>query len=365
MNDRPGGVAAVYDSRMTSSSRLVTCAFLAACGGPPHPAAAPVPAPALPATVPATVRLPLPGGGPDGIMMDFLLFNPRTHTVWVPAGNTGAVDVVDVTTEKLTRIAGFKTQDVERHGKKRTVGPSSATLGAPGTVYVGSRGDFTVCAFDEHSLAKQACGILDSMPDGIAYVPATREVWVTTPRDKSVRILDGATLVQKARLAFDGEPEGYAVDSARGRFYTNLEDKDRTLAIALDSHAIVATWQPNCGDEGPHGLRLAEPDGKLLVACSAAVHVLDVASGAVVGTAQVGDGVDDLDYLAATHTIYAGGARAGSLAVLALHPDGSLAPLRTVTTAPGARNGVATDTGKVYLAHGQGSELIVVAPPRE
>src|SRR5262249_4058571 len=165
-----------------------------------------------------------------------------------------------------------------------TVGPSSATLGGDGTVYVGNRGDFTVCAVDDVKLVKRTCGKLDSMPDGIAYVARTKEVWVTTPRDKSVRVLDGATLAQKARLTFEGEPEGFAVDGSPGRFYTNLEDKDVTLAIDLASRKTVATWKPSCGEEGPHGLRLAEPEGFLFVACSTKAETLDVAhDGAILG----------------------------------------------------------------------------------
>ena len=126
------------------------------------------------------------------------------------------------------------------------------------------------------------------MPDGIAYVSTTDEVWVTTPRDKSIRILDGKTLAQKARLPFDGEPEGFAVDTQRHRFYTNLEDKDVTLAIDLASHQTVATWHPNCGEDGPHGLRLAESDGLLFVACSDKAETMDVAhDGAVVGRSRL------------------------------------------------------------------------------
>ena len=48
------------------------------------------------------------------------------------------------------------------------------TLGAAGTVYVGNRGDFSVCAIDDKKLTKGACGTLDAMPDVIAYVAATR-----------------------------------------------------------------------------------------------------------------------------------------------------------------------------------------------
>jgi DNA-binding beta-propeller fold protein YncE len=306
----------------------------------------------------------LPAGGPDGIGMDYLLYNPRTKSVWAPAGNTGSVDVVDVATGKVSRIEGFATQEMERRGKKRTVGPSSATLGPDGTVYVGNRGDFSVCAIDEKKLSKGACGKLDSMPDGISYVAKTNEVWVTTPRDKSVRILDAKTLAQKAKLEFEGEPEGFAPDAKRGRFYTNLEDKDVTLAIDLASHKTVATWKSTCGEDGPHGLRLVEADGVLLVACSTRVETLDVThDGAVLGSVDTGDGVDDVDYTASTRQVYVGASKAATLTIAKLDPKGALTIAAVVPTKDGSRNGVATEAGAVYLSHSKGSELVVATPP--
>ena len=47
----------------------------------------------------AVHELTLPGGTPDGISMDYIAFDPRTNTVWVPAGNSGRVDVIDAATE--------------------------------------------------------------------------------------------------------------------------------------------------------------------------------------------------------------------------------------------------------------------------
>ena len=295
--------------------------------------------------------------------MDYLLFNPRTKTVWVPAGNTGSVDVVDIATGKVSRIEGFATKEVEWHGHKHTVGPSSATLGED-QVFVGNRGDNSICAVDEHKLVKGTCGTLDSMPDGIAYVAKTKEVWVTTPRDKSIRVLDAKSLAQKAKLAFDGEPEGFAVDAVRARFYTNLEDKDVTLAIDLASHRTVATWKPSCGEEGPHGLRLDDKAGHLFVACSTKVETLDAAKdGAILGSVDTGDGNDDLDFAAASRLLYAGSAHAGTLTIATVDPKGALAVSAVVPTAEGARNGVVDDHGKVYLSHSKGSELIVAVPP--
>jgi DNA-binding beta-propeller fold protein YncE len=315
-----------------------------------------------------TVRnVPLPGATGAGVTMDYIAFDPTTRFVWAPAGNTGLVVVIDSTDESLKTIAGFPTAEMGSGDRKRVVGPSSVTIG-DGSVYVGNRADSTVCAFDPRSLAKGACHKLDSMPDGLAYVRGRNEVWVTTPRDKSIRVLDGKTLEEKAKLTYEGNPEGFAVDAAHGRFYTNLEDKDRTLAIDLGTRKTVATWMPNCGEDGPHGLRIDPAASHLFVACSARVEVLDTAhDGRVLSSIDTGDGVDDIDYAPATHLLYAGAARVGQLTVAAVDASGKLTLEARVPTHAGARNPAVTDKGVVYLAHssfGGLTDLVVATPKR-
>jgi DNA-binding beta-propeller fold protein YncE len=349
---------------MTIRRVLVLASLSFACGGGPSPSSSAPAAPAL-ATTYTTSKLALPGGGPAGVGMDYLLYNPRTNTVWVPAGNTGMVDVIDAATGKLASVTGFVTQEVERRGQKRTVGPSVAVLGAPGTVYVGNRGDSSVCAVDERSLAKGACVTLDASPDGMLFVADHRELWVTTPRDASLRVLDAITLAQKARIALDGSPEGFAADPARHRVYTNLEDKDVTLAIDTASHATLATWPSHCGEDGPHGLRLADPEPILLVACDDKIESLDLAhDGAALGAIAIGEGIDDFEYTAADHRVYAGAAKIGTLTIAQLDAKGGLSRIALVPTSVGARNGVVGKDGRIYLSHSQGSELVVVAPQR-
>src|ERR1700688_3211756 len=185
--------------------------------------------------------LPLPDNNAGNVSMDYIAYDPGTNSVWVPGGNTGAVDVVDVATDKVRQIPGFPTKEVETSAGKRVFGPNAVSIGA-GVAYIGNRGDSTVCAFNSASLARGACDHLDSTPDAVVYVAPTKEVWVTTPDDKSIHVLDGKTLEQKAKLDFEGAPEGFAVDAMHGRFYTNLEDKDRTLAIDLKTHETVTNW---------------------------------------------------------------------------------------------------------------------------
>jgi DNA-binding beta-propeller fold protein YncE len=297
--------------------------------------------------------------------MDYIAYDASTNSVWVPGGNTGAVDVVDAATGKVRQIGGLPTREVEGPRGKRVFGPTAASVGQ-GAVYIGNRGDSTVCAFDSATLAKDACGHLDSTPDGVAYVASTKEVWVTTPGDKSIVVFDSKTLTQKAKLTFDGNPEGYAPDAKRARFYTNMEDKDQTLAIDLKTRKTVATWNPSCGKQGPHGLGLDATSGHLFVACSTLVEVLDVGhDGAVLSKVDTGDGVDDIHYEPATHLLYVGAARDAKLTIARADAKGQLTIVAQVPTQAGARNAAVAKDGTVFLAHGGGAKLsaLVVASP--
>ena len=331
----------------------------AGCAGTqPHASAGAAPAA-------STRAIALPGAPAGGVVLDYLAYDRAHRRVWVPAGNTGSVDVVDVGSGAVTRIDGFVTQEMERHGHKRTVGPSSATVG-DGVVFVGNRGDSTVCAFDAATLHKGACAKLDSMPDGLAWVASAKEVWVTTPRDQSVIVLDAASagaLPVKTKMTLAGEPEGYAVDDARGLFYTNLEDKDRTLAIDIKSHQVAKTWMPACGEDGPKGLALDHGRNFLIVACADKVKVLDAGhDGKELSAVATGDGVDNIDYVEARHAVYAGAARAARLTVAVVDALGKLTPESVVPTANGARNAVVTEDGVAYLTDAPEGKILVVTP---
>jgi len=313
-----------------------------------------------------TVRtLALPDKGTGDVSMDYIAFDPSTNGLWVPAGNTGAVDVVDVATGKVRQIPDLPTAEVPARGGTRVLGPSGVSIGN-GVVYIGNRGGSEVCAFNSRTLARVACQHLDARPDGVAYVAPTKEVWVTTPSEQGIRILDASTLAQKAKLTFPGNTEGYAVDAKRGRFYTNLEDKDRTVAVDLKTHETVATWNPACGGGGPHGLGLDVAAGHLFIGCDALAEVMNVGGdGAVLSKVDTGDGVDDIHYESATHLLFVGAARAAKLTIARADQAGKLTTVAQVATRNGARNAVVTKDGTIYLAHGGGVKLpalVVVSP---
>jgi DNA-binding beta-propeller fold protein YncE len=312
-------------------------------------------------TVLSATPIPLPGGAP--VVMDYLVFDAATQTVWVPAGNTGNVDVVD-TSGKVTPIAGFPTAPSPRPGRPN-MGPSSATV-ADGAVWVGNRADRKLCAIDAKSHAKGACVELSSMPDGLAWVATTRELWATTPRDQTITIVslkDKAPGVP-ATLKLDGEPEGYAVDAARGVFYTNLEDKDKTLAIDVKTRKVVSTWAPGCGADGPRGIALDAARRLLFVACTDGAVTLDLAhDGKPVGRLKTGSGVDNIDYHADKRLLYVASGKDATLTIAKIADGGAPTVVGTAPTGAGARVVIVDGKGTAYVADSMGGRLVVVKPP--
>src|SRR5437879_7309279 len=139
-------------------------------------------------------------GATGAVALDCFAYDRATGKLWVPASNTGSVDVIDEKTDTVSQITGFPTGEIERHGKKITVGPTAASIGN-GVVYIGNRGSATICVIDAKSLARDECVPVSAdgavTPDGVVYVAATRELWVT------IRVKAGDNAPAKYLEVFD------------------------------------------------------------------------------------------------------------------------------------------------------------------
>jgi len=315
---------------------------------------------ALPSSLPPHPVALLGRGADGGVSMDYLGYDATTDTVWAPGGNTGRVFVVDAQSERVRAVEGFPTRDVSG----QVVGPSSVTFG-PHSAYVGNRADASVCAVELSTRKRGACVTLDVAPDGLAYVAATQEVWATLPRGKSIAVLavSESGMRQTVQVQLNGVPEGYAVDLRRGRFYTNLQDRDETLALDLTTRAVVARWKTGCGEKGPRGLALDAEGGLLFVACTDGfVGLLLERNGFQVAGLVTGSGVDNPDILPGMKRLFAASGETGMLSFVAYNEQGRLRLLRRLATAPGVRVVVADRRGKAFAADSAAGCLWVAGP---
>jgi len=306
-------------------------------------------------------RINLPrASGP--VALDYFAYDRATGKVWVPASNTGSVDVIDEKTDAVSQITGFPTGEIERRGRKITVGPTAASIG-DGVVYIGNRGNATICIIDARNLALGEClPIVQNnaaiTPDGVVYVAATREIWVTlrtksgdnTPA-KLLEVFDASDpyhLKPKTRIPLDGLAEGYAVDNQRGLFYTNIEDTGSTVAIDVRTHKIIAEWNPGSSDL--QGLALDKARRFLFVACGDHVVSLDAShDGKVLDSLQTGAGLDNIDYSPDAKILYAAASQAATLSIAEVGNDGKFHLKATVPTVKGARGVIAARDETAYL----------------
>ena len=265
----------------------------------------------------------------------------------------GSVDVIDEATDVVSQVTGFATGEIERRGRKITVGPTAASVG-DGVIYIGNRGDATLCVIDAKSLARLECVPVSAdhtvTPDGVVYVAAAREVWLTlrpkagdSAAAKSLEVFDASDpshLKPKTKIPLDGLAEGYAVDNERGLFYTNIEEAGRTVAIDVRSHKIVAKWNPGSNDL--QGLALDNARRFLFVACGDHVVSLDAGhDGKITDSITTGAGLDNIDYSADAKLLYAAASQAATLTVADVDDHGKFHLKATVPTVKGARGVIA------------------------
>jgi DNA-binding beta-propeller fold protein YncE len=195
-------------------------------------------------------------------------------------------------------------------------------------------------------------------PDGVVYVEATRELWITlrpqagdSAPAKRLEVFgasDPHHLKPKMKIPLENLAEGYAVDNQHGIFYTNIEEAGKTVAIDLHSHKVIATWNPGSADL--QGLALDPARRFLFVACGDHVVSIDAGHGGkVLDSIATGPGLDNIDYSADAKLLYAAASQAATLTIAEVGDDGKFHLKATVPTVKGARGVVAGKGETAYL----------------
>ena len=70
----------------------------------------------------APISLP---GASGVVALDYFAYDRSTGKLWVPASNTGNVDVIDENSDAVSQVSGFKTGEVELRGAKSSIRANS------------------------------------------------------------------------------------------------------------------------------------------------------------------------------------------------------------------------------------------------
>ena len=188
-------------------------------------------------------------------------------------------------------------------------------------------------------------------PDAIIYEPARKEVWAFNGRGKSATVIDAQAAKVVATIPLEGKPEFAQADSKAGKVYVNIEDQNAIKVIDTAKHTVSATW-PIAPGESASGMAIDVANHRLFIGCDNKLMLMvDTASGQVVYSVPIGDGVDSNWFDPSTKLVFSSNGGAGTVTVAREESPSVLKVIQTLKTARGART-MALDptTHTIYLA---------------
>ena len=307
-------------------------------------------------TAARAIQLP---GGEGGIGFDDLQYAPVARKLLVPAGRTGKLDLIAPGSSQIVAIEGFTRSE---QSKGHDAGVTSADEGPGGIVFATDRDTRKVMAVDLASRKVVASSALGAGPDYVRFIAAISEVWVTEPREKRIERFAwrARSFAAAGTIEVPDGPESLAADATRA--YTHSW-KGESYAIDLKRGEIVARFQNGCA--GARGIALDAAHGLLFAGCAEGkVTSISLATLQPAGSAPTGKGVDIIAFAPTLRRLYAPGADAATLTVIAAAEDGALRVLRTEPAAADAHCVAADDAGNVWVCDPAHGRLLVFRDPQ-
>lgn len=299
---------------------------------------------AAPAPLVARGAIELPGV--EG-RIDHLAVDLAGARAFVAARGNDTVEVLDL-------AAGKHVRSLKVPGEPQGI----LYLAEAQQLVVSSGREGTCEVFDGASLEHVKRVELGTDADNLRFDPQTRRVFVAYG-EGALGIVDAQRWTVLGRIALAGHPESFQLDASAERAYVNVPDAQQLVALDLATRVALATWTVDEAAANfpmvlvPPGAGRAE--AWLVLGCrSPSRLVVRTTKGERVGGYELAGDVDDLFHDARRQRVLAV-CGAGSVDVFALEPAG-LRRVAQVATAPGARTGL-------YVPERE--QLLVAVPHRD
>jgi DNA-binding beta-propeller fold protein YncE len=257
--------------------------------------------------------------------------------------------------------------------RKRRVVETIAASGVHGVIVVPSLGRVYASATDDHEawtidartgkvLARAPAG---DYPDGLAFDPVERHVFVSDESGGVETVLN-ASGRRIATVSLGGEAGNVQYDAGSHMVLADVQTRDVVALIDPKANRVVRDVSlPGCDHD--HGLLVDAPRRLAFVACdgNAKLLTLDLRTWKVTGTADVGDDPDVLAFDSSLRRLYVA-AESGVVAVF--DERGRTLVKRGQSFLARSAHSVAVDsrTHRVYFPLERGSDgrpqLLVMAP---
>lgn len=279
-------------------------------------------------------RIDLPGNSG----YDYMNIDPVNNKLYVSHGTS--VNVIDLKTDKVVgEISDMKGV----HG--------IAIDNELGRGFISDGRANSIVAFDLKTYSKLATIPVTGIgPDAILYDSFSKRVYSFNGHGKSISVVDAFSFKQVDSILLGGGPE-FAVSDGKGKIYNNNEDLNLLKVIDTKSNKVIDSF-PLSPCETPTGLGADLKHGRLFTGCrkNKGMSVVDINSGKVITTVDIGSGVDAVWYDPKTAYVFCSCGDATTTIIKQITPD-QYKVVQTLKTEPRAKT-MALDlkTHKIYLS---------------
>jgi outer membrane protein assembly factor BamB len=275
-----------------------------------------------------------PVGG-DG-SWDYIVPDPPQHRLFI--GRQNRVMVVD---EETGALLGEVRGIDGAHG--------TAIASASGHGFATSGNDGMVVMFDLKTFSSLSRIPAAPDADAIVYDAVSNRVFTLNGDAHSSTVIDPVAGRVVATIPLGGKPE-YGASAGDGMVYANITDNSEVVEINAKTLTVARRW-PTDPCKQPVSMAIDPAHHRLFSGCRSGVMAIsDYASGKVVTTVPIGQGVDGAGYDSASSDAFASNLD-GTLTVIHQDSVDAYHVLETVTTGPSARNmGLDPVTHRIFLA---------------
>jgi len=227
--------------------------------------------------------VPLPG---PPVRFDYQSIDSAHGRLYIAHMNAGQLVVFDVKTRTVAaNLDGF----ARVHGVW--------AVSELGRIYASVTGDHQVVAVDMKTLQPIARIGPINYPDGLAYAPGPKRVFVSDEHGNADAVIDTATNTLLKEIPLEGGAGNTVYDQVSGRILVAVHGKNEIAEIDPVAAEIVGRY-PLPGIEEPHGISLDSKERLAFVAGQGnhRLAVLDLATMKVLSTHEVGENPDVLAF---------------------------------------------------------------------
>jgi DNA-binding beta-propeller fold protein YncE len=295
--------------------------------------------------------VPLPGGA---TRFDYQSFDPSTNRLYLSHMGDGDVVVFDTQADKVVaNVRGLPTV--------------TGVLVVPSVnaCYASVTGNHEIAVIDTEKLAVTKRIPDGKFPDGLAYSPETRKLFISDESGGVETVIDVRSNERIDTIKMGGEVGNTQYDPVSHLVYACVQTRNDFVEINPATNKIQARY-PLPGSEHPHGFYIDDEHGKAYIACEGnnKLLVFNMKTHAVETTSPLGRGPDVLAFDRGLQLLYVA-CESGVVSVFK-YVDDQLRKIGDMDVGPNSHSvSVDPKTHKIYfpLKNVNGSPLLRIMAP--